>query len=390
MNKSTKNIVLAIVVCLIVISIWYLESKKPQINSTSSDIILNNIINNENTTSTPNTNIKNTTKNTKTTQNIISDRTVIRTQKAKEYPRAKELSDPQGFINTSPFKLADIVGKKVVLVDFWTYSCINCVRTIPYLNAWYQKYKDLGLEIVGVHTPEFDFEKDYNNVSKAVQQLGIKYPVVLDSNQGTWNAYQNLYWPHEYLIDIDGFIVHDKIGEGSYGETEKNIQKALQERNLTLGITTPIPNSIVNPLDVITMDQSKVESPETYFGSTRNEYLGNGQKSVSGLQTLSIPNDIQSDTLYLDGTWSFQDQYAENTSSTAKITYKYSAKNVYFVASSKNGVPIKIFQDGKLINTITIKDNKLYPLIQGTDYGAHTLQIEVDGAGLQAFTFTFG
>jgi thiol-disulfide isomerase/thioredoxin len=382
MNKSTKNIILTIVVCVIVLSIWFLESGKPKIISQPADIILNNNINTENKTSTPNTATNSNT--------AVSDRSAIRAQKATEYPRAKELTDPTGFINSAPFKLSDIVGKKVVLIDFWTYSCINCVRTIPYLNAWYAKYKDLGLEIIGVHTPEFDFEKDYDNVSKAVQQLGIKYPVILDSNMGTWNAYQNIYWPAEYLIDIDGFIVHNSIGEGSYSETEQAIQKALQERNLALGITTPIPSSIVNPSDVITMDSSKIQSQETYFGSARNGYLGNGNKNVTGTQALSIPSNIQPDTLYLDGTWNFQDQYAENTSNTAKITYEYNAKNVYMVASSTNGVPIKIFQDGKLINTITIQGNKLYNLIQGSDYGEHTLQIEIDGAGLQAYTFTFG
>jgi thiol-disulfide isomerase/thioredoxin len=376
MNKSTKNTILAIVVCVIVLSIWFLESEKPKIVSQPADIILNNNTNAENKISTPNT--------------AVSDRSAIRSQKAKEYPRAKELTDPTGFINSAPFKLSDIVGKKVVLIDFWTYSCINCVRTIPYLNAWYAKYKDLGLEIVGVHTPEFDFEKDYNNVSKAVLQLGIKYPVVLDSNMGTWNAYQNIYWPAEYLIDIDGFIVHNSIGEGSYAETEQAIQKALQERNSALGITTQIPTSIVNPSDVIAIDQSGVQSPETYFGSARNEYLGNGKQNVSGTQTLSIPGNIQQDTLYLDGTWNFQDQYAENTSNTSKITYEYNAKNVYMVANSTNGVPIKIFQDGKLVNTITVQGNKLYNLIQGSNYGEHILQIEVDGAGLQAYTFTFG
>jgi thiol-disulfide isomerase/thioredoxin len=392
MNNLNKNIALTLVLCSIVASIWYLESKKPPINSVGSDDIILNSNNTENEISVPQTNAKSSTtaETTVSAQKIISDRSSIRAKKATEYPRAKELVDPQGFINSAPFKLADIVGKKVVLIDFWTYSCINCVRTIPYLNAWYEKYKDLGLEIVGVHSPEFDFEKNYDNVLKAVQQLGIKYPVVLDSNHETWDAYQNLYWPREYLIDIDGFIVHDQIGEGSYSDTEQAIQQALRERDSALGLMIPIPSSIVNPSDVITMDQSKVQSPETYFGSARNQYLSNGQQNVSGSQTLSLPDNFQPNSLYLDGTWNFEDQYAENTSTSANIVFQYNAKNVYFVASSQTGVPIKIFQDGKLINTLTVKDNKLYTLVQNSDYGQHTLQIEVDGAGLQAFTFTFG
>ena len=120
---------------------------------------------------------------------------------------AIEIADPTGFINVAPgFKLSSIIGQKVILLDFWTYSCINCVRTIPYLNAWYQKYASSGLEIVGIHTPEFDFEKNITNVQNAVAEYGIHYPVILDSNQGTWNAYNNLYWPHEYLIDMAGYI----------------------------------------------------------------------------------------------------------------------------------------------------------------------------------------
>ena len=145
---------------------------------------------------------------------IAASRASIIAQKELEYPMAKEFVDPTGFINSAPFTLSSLVGKKVVLIDFWTYSCINCVRTIPYLNAWYAKYKNEGLEIVGVHTPEFDFEKDYSNVAAAVQQLGIQYPVVLDSNMGTWDAYQNIYWPADYLIDIDGFIPYTSVGEG--------------------------------------------------------------------------------------------------------------------------------------------------------------------------------
>ena len=144
------------------------------------------------------------------------------------YTPGIEIVDPTGFVNaSSSFTLASLVGKKVILVDFWTYSCINCLRTIPYLNAWYERYASQGLEIVGIHTPEFDFEKDINNVRAAVQKYGIQYPVVLDSNYGTWNAYNNLYWPHEYLIDMAGYIVHDQVGEGNYAETESEIQKLL-------------------------------------------------------------------------------------------------------------------------------------------------------------------
>lgn len=141
-----------------------------------------------------------------------------------QFKLAPELTGISGYINTADgqkLTLADLKGK-VVIVDFWTYSCINCIRTIPYLNAWYDKYADKGLVIVGVHSPEFEFEKNYDNVKTAVEKFGIKYPVVQDNDKGTWNAYQNRYWPHKYLIDDEGYIRYDHIGEGGYADTEKN------------------------------------------------------------------------------------------------------------------------------------------------------------------------
>lgn len=170
-------------------------------------------------------------------------------QKAAKYPLAPEIVDPNGFINTDgqPITLAQFKGKKVVLIDFWTYSCINCQRTIPYLNDWYKKYSDQGLEIIGISTPEFSFEKVQSNVQQAVTSLGIKYPVVLDNNMGTWNAYGNEYWPREYLVDIDGYIVHDHAGEGDYADTEQAIQQALAERDSRLGITATMPTVTANP-----------------------------------------------------------------------------------------------------------------------------------------------
>ena len=404
MDKNQRNIKLVIVICLIVGTIFYIESSKPNLSVKTTDIVVKNIRSDQTvqgqsgTTSDAQT-FYNFRQRSQTSSTTITDRTAIQAQKTVQYPRAKEFVDPTGFINTNTFRLSDIVGMKVVLLDFWTYSCINCERTIPYLNAWYQKYKDLGLEIVGVHTPEFDFEKDFTNVSNAVKQLGIMYPVVMDSNQGTWNAYQNLYWPHEYLIDIDGFIVHDKIGEGDYDKTEQAIQQALEERNVALGLGLTIPTTIVNPSGVISMDSSKVASQETYFGAMRNQFLGNGNIAVTGDQTLKLPSqqNVAPNTLYLEGMWNFHDEYAESSSTNAKIEFSYNAKNVYFVASSNtglassaNGVTVKVFEDGILVKTLKIKEHQLYTLIQGQDYGKHTILIEVDEAGLQAFTFTFG
>lgn len=145
--------------------------------------------------------------------------------------RAKEISAPTGFINTDEVSLGDSIGKKVVLIEFWAYSCANCKNVQPYLNAWYNNYKDDGLQVIGVHTPEFEFEKDPGSVEKAVKKANIQYPIVLDNNKATWAAYNQRYWPAIYLIDTDGFIRYTHFGEGAYDETEKKIQELLSERN---------------------------------------------------------------------------------------------------------------------------------------------------------------
>ncbi|MEK7083416.1 MAG: redoxin family protein, partial [Patescibacteria group bacterium] len=296
------------------------------------------------------------------------------------------------------FKLADFVGKKVILVDFWTYSCINCQRTTPYLNMWYEKYKDKGFAIVGVHTPEFEFEKNYDNVARAVKEAGIIYPVVLDSNFGTWNAYNNRYWPHKYLIDIDGYIVYDHIGEGKYDATEQAIQDALKERRAVLHVNDAIDTNIASPPAIIPTNSSLVKSPEIYFGSARNQSLGNGIKGVTGIQTLSLPLKIDGNILYLDGKWNFESEFAQTVIGSGRIVFTYNAKNVYMVASSPSGgAGINVTRDGKPLGSEIgkdiglglIKDERLYELIRGSDYGQHTIEIDIKG-DLRVFTFTFG
>lgn len=159
-------------------------------------------------------------------QQLPSETAVVITAK-KPYI---EIVNPAGFVNTEGITLKELVGKKVILVDFMTYSCISCIRSFPYTNEWYEKYKDEGLEIVGIHTPEFAFEKNIENVRSAMEHYDIKYPIVLDNEYATWRAYDNKYWPRKYLIDIHGMIVYDHIGEGAYAETEEKIQELLRER----------------------------------------------------------------------------------------------------------------------------------------------------------------
>lgn len=319
------------------------------------------------------------------------------------YSKAPEITNPSGFVNTDgqPITLAQLRGKEVVLVDFWTYSCINCQRTLPYLKAWYDKYHHQGLEIVGIHTPEFAFEKVQTNVENAVRNtFNLKYPVVLDNDYGTWNAFGNQFWPRKYLINLDGDIVYDHIGEGAYDLTEQAIQQALAERARRLGTTAPATTTVTVP-PAAASPADGVESPEIYFGAARNRYLANGVAGQSGPQTFTLPTFFIRNLLYLAGPWAFTGEYAESGQVGAKVVFKYKAKEVYMVASSANGATLCISVDGQPVaaaagadvaqdGTARVRDNRLYHLIHGTDYSEHTLEIEVQSGNLQAYTFTFG
>jgi len=321
--------------------------------------------------------------------------------KTLKYQKAPELVSPDGYVNTGgqPITIGQFKGKNVVLIDFWDYSCINCQRTIPYLNAWYKKYKDQGLVIIGVHTPEFAFEQVQSNVENATKRFGMTYPVVLDNKYQTWNAFQNQYWPREYVVDIDGFIVHDHAGEGEYDQTEKAIQAALAERASRLGTTTIGLNSTVA---MPAPDLSGINSPETYFGSNRNEYLGNGRPGQSGSQEFTIPAVIETNTLYLGGTWNIKPEYAE-ASAGASVEFQYNSRDVYIVATNPGAATtIKVFRDGTAVGTfggtdvnqatseVTVNGDRLYKLIHDPVPGVHTIKIEVEKGTLDAYTFTFG
>ncbi len=369
----TKQVLTGIVVVLIIGSIMFFELQKPErpsSNGGNSDIAVN----------------------------------MTKEEKARQYEPAKEISTPDGFINTQgkPITIGEFVGKKVVLLDIWTYSCINCQRTLPYLNAWQEKYKDQGLEIIGLHTPEFDFEKKYDNVVAAVKKFGIQYPVVLDNDFFTWNAYGNRYWPRKYLIDIDGFVVYDHIGEGGYEETEKKIQELLQERMATLGEKGSISSATVKPAGAQT--EIYANSPETYFGAARNSNLGNGSAGQVGMQSFTAPLTIDQNKLYLAGDWNFTNEYAENAAANGVILFRYNARDVYFVASAETATNIRVLQDGKPLGAAsggdvttvngesiaTIHEDRLYKLIHNETPGEHILQIIIAAPKIKAFTFTFG
>ncbi len=322
----------------------------------------------------------------------------------KPFPRYREITDPAGYVNTDPLTIGGLVGKKVILVDFMTYSCINCIRTFPYLNAWYNKYKAQGLEIVGIHTPEFAFERKIENVQKEMVRYGIKFPVVLDNEYGTWNAYGNNYWPRKYLIDLDGYIVYDHIGEGGYDETEKKIQELLMEKaEREKRPMAVIPTGLV---DTTSTYPGQGISPETYFGAARNQTLSNGTPNLQGVQQLEAPINPQLNQLYLAGSWNFPPDYAENQIANGRIIYRYQANNIFFVGSAPSSIKMTIRRDGKPLDPsqagadvqfangesyITVQAERLYHLLKdGTETGAHTLELTIEKAGLKAYTFTFG
>ena len=335
---------------------------------------------------------------------VIQQEGMKKEEKSKRYELAKEITSPDGFINTDgePVKINDFIGKKVILVDFWTYSCINCQRTTPHLNAWYEKYKDKGFVIIGVHTPEFKFEKDYENVKKAVEKFGIKFPVVLDNDYSTWLAYKNRYWPRKYLIDIDGYIIYDHIGEGAYEETERKIQEALKERMAILGERGKI-NEFINKEAV---SQGGDRSPETYFGASRNQFFGNGSVGVLGDQNgLVIPSIIKKNKLYLSGDWNISSEFAQNNSSGARIIYKYTAKDVFLVASADSEITVEVLLDGRQLDLeagadivkisdgksiLKIKEARLYKILQSSQSETHIIEFRIQEPGLKLFAFTFG
>lgn len=343
-----------------------------------------------------------------TVSDVAEVTTAASTEKESVYPKAREIVSPHGFINSPNgdgadlFTISEYIGKKVVLVDFWTYSCINCIRTQPYLNAWYDKYEDSGLVIIGVHTPEFDFEKIYENVQNAVREEGIRYPVVLDNEYGTWRAYQNSYWPRKYLIDIDGYIVYDHIGEGAYDETEVAIQKALTERAERIGERVEGVGGTVSVESDSTHDRMP-RTPEIYFGAFRNEdYLGNGEVGKVGVQTFTMPKPEaqKTSTPYLGGVWNIMPEYARGEmGSTIKL--RYQGKEVFFVAASEKGARVRVTVDGKTIRTewaggdaqnggIEIRNEKLYRVVESDEWGTHDLELIIEDGVLDAFTFTFG
>jgi cytochrome c biogenesis protein CcdA/thiol-disulfide isomerase/thioredoxin len=306
------------------------------------------------------------------------------------YP-APPIVDPTGWINTSPLTLSDFKGK-VVLLDFWTYSCINCVRTLPYVIGWYEKYHSKGLEVIGIHTPEFDFEKDLENVKAAVQKYGIKYPVVLDSHFGTWQSYNNKYWPAQYLINKNGEVVYQHFGEGGDDVMENNIL-------FLLGLN----DSAAGSGPDINMGVSANLTPETYLGTNRASNYSSPEKIVPGTASdYTFPDTLKENDWALQGSWAISPEYISATRGNAAIKIRFHAKNVYVVMGNTSGKPITVAVkfNGESVTEDKGKDVRnsqvqvvlhgLYNVLSFPAADNGVLELMTDSAGLDVYTFTFG
>lgn len=304
------------------------------------------------------------------------------------YP-APEIAGITAWINSPPLTMSELRGK-VVLIDFWTFSCINCIRTLPYLKSWYDKYRDKGFVIIGVQAPEFEFEKDLSNVQNAVTQDGIKYPVALDNQFVTWRNFHNSYWPAHYLIDKEGNVVYTHFGEGEYDVTENNIR-------YLLGIA-----SAAAP-QADTSQSSFFQSPETYFGYARAEHFSSPETVAQDEMThYSFPKRLGKNEWALSGNWKIMNDRIVSGTGESVLQFRFYARRVFVVMgnASEKEITVKVTLDGNAVSAEHGKDvsnseihvgrHTLYDVIEFKDARGAVLQLSASAPGLELYTFTFG
>ena len=306
---------------------------------------------------------------------------------------APEFVGNQHWFNTPddrPLTLRGLRGR-VVLVDFWTYSCINCIRTFPYLKAWDERYRRDGLTIVGIHTPEFPFEREAANVAAAIRENEIRYPVAQDNEQETWNAYANQYWPAEYFIDALGRVRYVHFGEGEYGEKERVIRELLAEA----GRKVPGRETSVHAI----APSSTVTTPETYLGAARAEHFTNAMLSP-GPHDFTAPKSLPANEFAYRGRWRISFDSA-TAAAGASLDLNFGARRVYLVLGSPgHGRRMRVLLDGEPISAadagsdvhdgvVEVSEHRLYNLVDLARVGHHVLTLEPE-AGVQGYAFTFG
>jgi len=316
---------------------------------------------------------------------------------------APPLSGATQWLNSLPLT-DEMLRGKVVLVDFWTYSCINCLRTLPYLKAWDEKYRSRGLVIIGVHAPEFAFEKDQQNVEKAIRDLAITYPVAMDNQFAIWNAYKNEYWPAHYLIDAQGRIRHQHFGEGKYQETEQMIQALLKEAHQgQLAMSDELVQVVGSGATAAASVMER--SPETYLGYLRQQNLASYEPvKKDGAKWYSAPGSLSPNHWALSGRWLVSAESSTLQAAGGAISYRFRGRDLHLVLGSLKGKPVRfrITIDGAAPGVNhgadtdgegngVIWEQRLYQLIRhdGTT-GEHTFRIVFLDSGAEAFAFTFG
>ncbi|MGF6936153.1 cytochrome c biogenesis protein CcdA/thiol-disulfide isomerase/thioredoxin [Paraburkholderia sp. UCT70] len=307
------------------------------------------------------------------------------------------------WLNSPPLTAQSLRGK-VVLVDFWTYSCINCIRALPYVRGWADKYRDYGLVVIGVHAPEFAFEKDPGNVIHAVRDLGVDYPVAIDNGYAIWKAFGNEYWPAHYFIDPQGHIRHHHFGEGDYQQSEDVIRRLLTE-----GGQKDLPGGYVQPnaqgAQAAAGSGDASRSPETYVGYARAQNFAGGQMTQDTTSTYHAPPTLMANQWALDGRWSVSDENARLDSPNGRIVYRFCGRDLHLVLGpGRDGQPVRfrVLIDGKApgadrgtdidaYGNGTVTAQRLYQLVrQASGSGERTFEITFLDPGVLAYAFTFG
>jgi cytochrome c biogenesis protein CcdA/thiol-disulfide isomerase/thioredoxin len=307
----------------------------------------------------------------------------VKTPPLPDLGSAPDFTSTQRWFNTpggKPLTLAALRGH-VVLIDFWTYTCINCIRTLPFLEGLYATYRRSGLKIVGVETPEFTFEQDAGNVLQAIHSDGIRYPVVQDNRYGTWNAWGNQYWPAEYLIDARGRVRHYHFGEGEYKQSEAAVRALLYQAG-SHDLPPPMTATAINP-------SAGIATPETYLDDQRAS--GFAQPLEAGVHFYPGLSKPALNEFALHGDWRVTSEFSTPTALGASISAGFQAARVYLVLTSDGNVPrvVRVLLDGRPLRTVTVQQQRLYSLVSLPEASSHALTVEVP-PGVRAYDFTFG
>jgi cytochrome c biogenesis protein CcdA/thiol-disulfide isomerase/thioredoxin len=327
-------------------------------------------------------------------------------EQAEPLPVEGELPSLSGavqWLNSPPLTVQGLRGK-VVVIDFWTYSCINCLRALPYVQAWAQKYRDQGLVVIGVHAPEFAFERNVDNVKKAVHDLGIDYPVAIDNNYAIWRAFGNQYWPAHYFIDAQGRIRYHHFGEGEYAQSEQVIQQLLKEAGHS-GVASATSGTQAQGV-MAAADNTDMLSPETYIGYERaDNFASPGGESPDRSHAYTTPSSLSLNDWGLAGDWKVGAEHATLGTADGRIVYRFHARDLHLVLGpAANGKPVRfrVSIDGAAPGkdhgtdvapdgTGTVTGQRLYQLVRQTgDVKDHTFAIEFLDPGVEAYSFTFG